>query len=82
MEFWLWLFLWIIIGVSVGHAIGKSRGRPVAGAAWGGLLGVIGWLVIAAGPDLRPKCPECGGPIIEGARRCKNCGAELNAAGG
>jgi len=80
MDLWIWFLLLIVIGGLVGSAIGKARGRRKAGAVWGALLGVIGWVVIAAGPDLRPKCSECGGSIVEGARRCKNCGADLSAA--
>jgi len=72
-----WFGLWILIGGLVGHAIGKGKGRPAAGAVWGALLGVIGWLVIAAGPDMSPKCPECQGTVVAGANRCKNCGEEL-----
>ena len=76
--FWLfYILLWGLIGGLVGHAIGKAKGRPEDGVLWGVLLGFIGWLVIAAGPDKRPKCPECLGATIPGARRCKNCGAEL-----
>lgn len=76
----LWVILWILIGGLVGSAIGKLKGRPEAGAAWGAFLGVIGWLVIAAGPDMKPKCPECQGSIVAGANRCKNCGVELSNA--
>jgi uncharacterized protein YcfJ len=71
------ILLGMLIGGLVGGAIGRAKGRPEAGAIWGALLGVIGWLVIAAGPDMRAKCPECHGAIVEGANRCKNCGAEL-----
>lgn len=73
----IWILLWVLIGGLVGSAIGKAKGRPEAGAAWGVLLGVIGWLVIAAGPDMRPKCPECHGSVVAGAKRCMNCGVEL-----
>ncbi len=77
MDLWLVVALWAIIGGLVGHAIGKTRGRAEAGVIWGALLGVIGWLVIAAGPDQRPKCPECGGTVVSGANKCRNCGSSV-----
>jgi hypothetical protein len=67
-----------LIGGLVGHAIGKPKGRGEAGAWWGVLLGPIGWLVVAAGPTLRYKCPECGGVPEPEARKCKHCGSELD----
>jgi hypothetical protein len=75
-----WLLFWAIVGAAVGQAIGRSKGRPEAGLWWGLLLGVIGWIVVAIGPDLRPKCPECGGTVVAGARRCKNCGSDIERA--
>jgi predicted amidophosphoribosyltransferase len=63
----------------VGGMIGAAKGRAFAGALWGLLLGPFGWLVIAIAPDQRPKCPECGGDVIRGANRCKNCGHRLKA---
>jgi hypothetical protein len=65
------------LGALVGAAIGNSKGQAAAGAAWGFFLGPIGWLIIAFSPDTRLKCPECGGVIVKGARRCKNCGVIL-----
>jgi hypothetical protein len=79
-EFSLYLVLvvpGIIIGAVVGALIGQLKGRAGAGMFFGLLLGPIGWLIVAVGPNLMPKCPECGGVIVEGARKCKNCGSVL-----
>ena len=72
--------LWIIaplVGALVGAIIGKNKNRQGAGAVLGFLLGPIGWLVVALGPDMNPKCPMCGGVIVKGAIKCKNCGGDL-----
>ncbi len=71
------LIVMLMLNALVGAAIGQKKNRLVAGLVFGFLLGPIGWLVIALGPDMGPKCPECGGPIVKGAKRCKNCGAIL-----
>ena len=65
------------VGALIGALIGQSRGRTGAGAVLGLLLGPIGWLAVALGPNLKPKCPLCGGVIIQGAQRCKNCGGDI-----
>jgi len=72
----IWLCLMIIFG-GIGALIGKPKKREGAGFLFGLLLGPIGWLLVAVGPDNSAKCPECGGVIVEGAKRCKNCGVEL-----
>lgn len=74
----LFLFFWLA-SAGVGGVIGASKGRPLAGAVWGLLLGPLGWILVGAGPDRRPKCPECRGDVVPGANRCKNCGHILNA---
>jgi hypothetical protein len=78
-SFGLVAVLWCLIGALVGAAIGKTKGRAEAGALFGFLLGPIGWLLVAVGPNLAPKCPKCLGTIVSGAQRCKNCGEELAA---
>ena len=70
------LVVWAIMAL-VGYLIGKSKSRPVSGFIWGLLLGPIGWLVIAVGPDMGPKCPACKGDVVKGATKCKNCGSDL-----
>jgi len=71
------LFL-AFIGTAVGFLLGRMKGRPGAGTLWG-LFGPIGWLVVARGSDLRPKCPSCGGVVIVGAAKCLHCGSALSS---
>lgn len=71
------LIIWIVIGTFVGALIGQAKGRVGAGAVFGFLFGPIGWLITALGPNNMPKCPECGGQIVKGAKKCKNCGSAL-----
>ncbi len=40
----------IAIGAVVGYLIGKPRGRGPLGAVLGGLLGCIGWIIVAVLP--------------------------------
>ena len=70
------LFGWVFI-VLIGALIGKSKGRVGSGIIWSFLLGPIGWLIVALQQDLRQKCPECGGVVVLGARKCKNCGSVI-----
>lgn len=67
---------WCIFGAIIGFFIGRTRGRERDGFALG-FLWPIGWLVIFLLPDKRAKCPECGGVVVPGANRCKNCGSEI-----
>ncbi|MGA2286803.1 MAG: hypothetical protein ABSG55_11125 [Dehalococcoidia bacterium] len=73
------LIIWIVIGTLVGALIGQAKGRVGTGAIFGFLLGPIGWLVTALGPNENPKCPFCGGEIVKGAIKCKNCGSDLKS---
>jgi hypothetical protein len=70
-DFVIWAFFAALIGV----LIGQSKGRAVDGLVLGVLLGPLGWLLIAVGPNKKPKCPDCGGVVVSGAKKCKNCGA-------
>jgi len=74
------ILLWAIIGALIGIAIGESKGRRIAGFLFGLLLGPLGWLIIAVGPNMNPKCPLCGGVTVPRAVRCRNCGADLAGA--
>jgi hypothetical protein len=69
--------LWLVVGGLIGAIVGQSKGRAGAGFFLGLLLGPIGWLVVAVGPNMNPKCPLCGGVVVKGAIKCKNCGGDL-----
>lgn len=77
-QFAIIVVLWIILGALIGAAIGNIKRRPEAGFVFGMLLGPLGWLIVGLGPDVGPKCPECGGEVVEGKPKCKNCGAEVH----
>jgi hypothetical protein len=72
-----WLWMWLILGPLIGAAIGRNKGRLGAGLFFGFLLGPIGWLIIAVGPDNRRKCPKCIGSVPDAASKCMHCGASL-----
>jgi predicted RNA-binding Zn-ribbon protein involved in translation (DUF1610 family) len=76
MEFFVFWVLCIVVGA----LIGKRKGRADSGAIWSALLGPIGWLIVALQEDLGQKCPECGGTVVPGARKCKNCGSVITRA--
>jgi len=84
------LIIWLSSPV-IGYLIGKSKGREGAGLLLGLLLGPLGWLLVAVGPNYRNKqvmniseeknnCPYCKELIIKGAIKCKHCGSMLNTA--
>jgi DNA-directed RNA polymerase subunit M/transcription elongation factor TFIIS len=76
MEFFV---VWVVC-ILVGALIGKSKGRADSGAIWSAVLGPIGWLIVALQEDLGQKCPECGGTVVPGARKCKHCGSVITRA--
>ena len=79
------VLLYVLIFGLVGGLIGEHKGRPGAGFLFGVLLGLIGWLIIAVGPDIKAKqaalhakkCPACMGSVPDGARKCMHCGEDL-----
>lgn len=72
------LLVCLLLG-SVGKGIGTTyRGQPMAGFWLGFLLGPLGWLAIFGLDDLRLRCPECGGVVSEGARRCSHCAVSFS----
>ena len=78
----LWLSaLAITLGCAVvGALIGLSKGRWLAGLAWGAVLGPIGWIVIALSKSAFVECPECGRRNGPSAKVCRHCGVDLRKA--
>lgn len=84
---WLWAFIYLpnvvcivlaLLFAAIGGAVGQARGSSILGAIMGAIyFGPGGWLITILFDDERPKCPECRGTVIKGARRCKNCGVML-----
>lgn len=74
-----YIFFWLLVGAAVGGVIGGTRNNVGSGIVWGALLGPIGWILVLF-MDARAKCPECRGPIPDGAIRCQHCGAEFEFA--
>ena len=66
------LVIWIVIGTLVGALIGQAKGRIGAGLFFGLLLGPIGWLITALGPNKKPKCPFCSGAPPEECKAIKD----------
>ncbi len=75
----LWLIFWGFAGGAVGFLAGRARGKQRLGAAWGLVLGPVGWLITLCSADLRLRCLECRGVIPDGARRCMHCGVVQRA---
>jgi len=66
-----------IITMAIGRSIGIVKGRPTAGLLWSMILGPIGWLLVALGPNLSPRCHRCGGIIKKGFKICCHCGGKI-----
>ena len=79
MEVFL-LLIGLLVSAAVsgvlGSMIGLVNGRTEVGF-WLGLLGPIGWVITYLLDDNRLHCPDCLGVVIEGARKCRNCGTML-----
>jgi hypothetical protein len=71
---------WIVGGALIGALLGDRKGRAGFGAASGLILGPLGWIWVALGPDKRPPCPHCGKPISGGLMKCPSCGQDPRKA--
>lgn len=73
----IYVLTYFIAFGAIGMLIGQHKGRPLAGLFWAMLLGPIGWLLIALGPNLdKPKslpCPHCGGALPMNQKECNHC---------
>ncbi len=72
------LVILIVIFGAIGALIGSGyRGRSMAGLFWGALLGPLGWILVALGPDHRSVrfgvCPHCAGKLSVGSSDCPHC---------
>jgi len=56
--------------------LGIMKKRGFEGFIAGLLLGLLGliWILFQKPKE---KCPDCGGVIVRGVRRCRHCGVEL-----
>jgi len=67
----------LVISAAIGALIGERKGRLGAGALFGVLLGPLGWLIVALGPNMKPKCRACGGVLNPNAIKCVHCGSDV-----
>ena len=71
---YLILIFGLFLNLGLGAIIGQRKGRTGMGLLLGFLLGPIGWILIALGPNMKPKCSQCGGVLADGAKKCMHCG--------
>jgi uncharacterized Zn-finger protein len=67
------LFISFLICGFIGWAIGKSKGYSGLGFILGGILGPIGWIIIAVAKSNRKKCPYCKESVHRDAVVCPHC---------
>lgn len=66
----------LLLSAGIGRLIGRTKGRAREGALWG-LLGVIGWIVIAFLPP-KLECPHCQQIMDPRYPWMHNCGGSMN----
>ncbi len=73
------MWIWLVLGPLIGAALGQRKNRAGAGFFFGLLLGPIGWLIVAVGPDYTPGrvCSACKGKVPFDATKCMHCGSDL-----
>jgi hypothetical protein len=73
----LWFTVSIGVGALIGALVGLSKHRLLAGAVWGAILGPVGWLIVAIGPDeaqrRAKRCPHCLGLLPVRQPECAHC---------
>jgi predicted RNA-binding Zn-ribbon protein involved in translation (DUF1610 family) len=72
------ILIWIFVGGLVGYLAGQARGRVLDGVTLGVLLGPVGWLIMLCSRDVRLRCIDCGGLVVDGARKCQHCGGVID----
>lgn len=77
---WAWALGLTAACAVIGGLIGATKGRWIAGSAWGAALGPIGWVIIALANGKEPECPDCGRTNPTVAKACRHCGVNLRAA--
>lgn len=76
---WIESWWWVVIAVdaTVGTIIGAWRARALAGAIFGALLGPVGWLLVALGPNRAAPhaeaCPYCLQAVPTSQQTCARC---------
>ncbi len=73
-SFFIGAIVGIIISALIGAAIGETKGRRDAGFIFGLLLGPLGWLLIAIGPNYKKE----GDGILSGDSSRNSAASQLS----
>ena len=73
----IYVLTYFVVFGAVGLLIGQHKGRALAGLFWAMILGPIGWLIIALGPNFNEQkskpCPHCGLVLPVNQKECNHC---------